>query len=437
MSATAPGGRSDAVDDTRRRDATLALLLAWASVWHGAQLSTRWESTQRNSAGGDFATYYHAERVASAGGDPYSVDALRADARGQALHPFLYPPPFLLAMAWTHGLDLTTAQAYWFWANELWLLLVGGLLWAWWRGVGVRAEVTAIALAASAGTLHNHTLGQMNLLVMALTLAGLWRAERGRPASAGALVGLAAVLKVAPALFIGWWLIRRQYRAAAFAFITVAAALTLSAALLGADYVAEYVRDVLPPLLTGGAGGTGVDVGAFGNHSLTGLAHAVWPSGGLGASAPARGAATLAGGALLTLGVHATRVRKVPVPQQVALFGVLLVLLPVYAFEHYLVWALPAVVWTLTIALRGQPLCSRRGLWWCALVPAWLIWAIDVADLRRISSALPGLAHAKVASLLVLYAACLWTPTTLCPEDEGGDQEGDEDEVATTERVLA
>jgi len=64
---------------------------------------------------------------------------------------------------------------------------------------------------------------QVNIIIFACAVAGLYWHARGRDLRAGALLGLAAALKVMPALFVPYFLYRRRFRVAAATGIATAA----------------------------------------------------------------------------------------------------------------------------------------------------------------------------------------------------------------------
>ena len=89
---------------------------------------------------------------------------------------------------------------------------------------------------------------QVNIAVVALTLTGLYWDSRGRSRAGGALVGVAAAIKLWPVAFVPYLAWRRRYRAAIGALV-VGALLSLSpAAVVGwaafSDYVSAW-RDAL------------------------------------------------------------------------------------------------------------------------------------------------------------------------------------------------
>jgi Glycosyltransferase family 87 len=91
---------------------------------------------------------------------------------------------------------------------------------------GWRPTRTAVAAVVAAGLLLEpvyHTLfaGQINTILLALVLADVWRVARGRRAGIG--VGIAAAIKLTPAIFVLVFLLARRTRAAVTAVITFAA----------------------------------------------------------------------------------------------------------------------------------------------------------------------------------------------------------------------
>ena len=88
--------------------------------------------------------------------------------------------------------------------------------------------------------------GQMNLLLLAL-LTGAWAAERNRrPLIAGTCVGIAAAIKLFPALLIVHFVSRRQWGAALMCAGDFLGLNLVAAGVLGGDVFSIYVHDVMP-----------------------------------------------------------------------------------------------------------------------------------------------------------------------------------------------
>lgn len=90
---------------------------------------------------------------------------------------------------------------------------------------GYRPARPALAAVVGAGFLlepvyHTLYLGQVNLFLLALVMTDIWRAARGRTAGIG--VGLAAAIKLTPAIFIVLFLLTRRTRDAVIAAGTFA-----------------------------------------------------------------------------------------------------------------------------------------------------------------------------------------------------------------------
>lgn len=350
-----------------------------------------WQRAQRARSGLDFASYYYAVQVAAEGGDPYNkrvlADAAQADGTRRAVHPYLYPPPFLLLVGWTRPMPLHSAYLAWFAVGVATTLGSLGVLLGAWRREGVGVPLAVGVLAGGMTALPNNlVMGQANTPVLLAVLAGLWAASAGRDRLGGALVGLGCVLKMSPALFVAWWLLRGRWRAAAWA---VGSAVVLSGVALVALPVSvsrTFWLEVLPGFGSGRYNALTVGIDLFGNHSLPNLWDAVWPHADgrhLALSAPARVASVVSAVGLVA-GVGWLLRRDgdgLARAGQVGAVGVVMLLVPVITYEHHLVWAIPAAVASFAALLRGR---LARGWAW-ALVPATLLLMWDLQALKSAS----------------------------------------------------
>jgi alpha-1,2-mannosyltransferase len=364
--------------------------------------------------GRDMASYHYAVQVASEGGNPYDVEALSAAARADhtrdRVHPFFYPPPFLIAMAWTLPLDLATAYRIQYWLDELFLIAALLALWRWWRPLGP-AVPAAIPLYGCLlfPAVYSHLMGQVNGLILFLVVTGLWMAQTRRELAGGILVGCAAMFKMSPAVFVAWWLLRGQHRAVLAA---VGTALMLSLAtlpLLGFTEQLRFYTDILPAFGTGDYNGLMIKIGMFANHSVPNILDQLFPGDGTRLSSTAR---WLSIGVLTSLAATAAwafrrkGTREQNAAQVSALF-LLALLIPVYTYEHHLVFALPAMV-------LGAVMSWRRALpaWACAAVlGASLVLCLPHPILKPLAWVTLGggpgwlVQEAKFASLLILGGA--------------------------------
>lgn len=395
------------------------LLLVAALAWHALAVLHDYKVAHRDQSARDFASYHYAVKVAAEGGDPYDRGALGAVARDEAtrggVHPFFYPPPYLLTMLWVLPLDLVTAYRVWFWLDELLALGAWLVLWRWWRPLGPTVGVTlALSLAALTALPNNHLMGQMNLPVLLLVFVALEREERGASWVAGAAMGLACMMKMSPGLLVAWWLLRGRNKAA---FVSVGTAVLLTLAslpLAGPAVQARFYGEVLPGFGSGRYNGLGVGIDLFGNHSLPNLYDAAFPAGPghlvLSDTARLLGQVTalgLVGG--LGWALRAAPKDALARAGQVASVMVVMLLLPVFTYEHHLVWALPAVVVAVAALAAG-----RLGAAWAAPVGlACAAWAFDLASLKEMALYVQGTAaplawllqEAKLFALLVLGVA--------------------------------
>ena len=92
--------------------------------------------------------------------------------------------------------------------------------------IGTPCAVAFLALLVFEPARDTFSFGQVNLVLLALVCADLPARPAGRLAGVG--IGLAAAVKLTPAVFIGYLLVSRQYRAAATAIGTAAGATLLA-----------------------------------------------------------------------------------------------------------------------------------------------------------------------------------------------------------------
>ncbi len=394
------------------------VVLVATVLWHlFAVLSPPRNPPPRDTAGRDYASYHYAVQAAWSGADPYDKAALEALSQAEGtrkqVHPFFYPPPFLLAVAWAIPASLAAGFSTWWVFNELALIACGLVLWRWWRPLGPEVGwVTAIVLAAMFAVAYSHELGQANFPVLALVLAGLWQ-ERQRPTLAGALVGLACMMKMAPALVVAWWLLRGRWQAVGASVVAAIVLSVLTLPLLGVGEQLHFYRDILPRFGSGDYNGLTIKIGMFGNHSLPNLFHQAWPGVGNQLSGVARAASGVSVLALMGgLGALFWRGTDDPVrlAGQASAVLVAMLLIPVYTYEHHLVYAIPAMVLAV-VAVRDGWLGS---LWVGPVAASVVVLMFELPALRQLALKVVtehnpllffAVQEAKFVALLVLLAA--------------------------------
>lgn len=390
-----------------------SMLLAFALLWHAlAVLAHGWMPAVRDEHGRDFASYFYAVEVARQGGDPYDKRALgdvaQDDGTRATVNPYFYPPPFLLLMAWVQPFTLLQAYRLWFWLDEACLWGVVLVLARWWRALGSSVPaVLAVTVALLTAIYDNHAMGQANLPVLLLAVAGLWQEDEGRPWLGGALVGAACMMKMSPALFVLWWLLHRRWSPAAAACVTGAALSVLALAFVPLHTQIHFYRDVLPGFGSGIYNGLSVPITMFGNHSIPNLWAQLFPNRAQGLSTAAHGLSNLS--ALVLVGALGWTFRQPPADAfaragQAAAVAVAMLLVPVYTYEHHVVWAIPAVAVSIVGLVEGR--LDRRFA--IPLGLALAAWAYDLGDMKAMAAAFPlaswGFQEAKSFALMALLA---------------------------------
>ncbi|MEU1196654.1 glycosyltransferase 87 family protein [Streptomyces sp. NPDC005813] len=247
---------------------------------------------------------------------------------------FTYPPFAAVGMlpmalvglptAIVMGLALNLAAL----AFVVWVLVGPALRRYGWFGFAV----AGCLLALFEPVRDTFSFGQVNLLLLALVLSDAWLLSIGRGRRAGVGIGLAAAVKLTPALFIGLLLLARRPRAAGVA-TAVAAAATALAAWIAPDASRFYWTDALWDTDRIGR------VGYVSNQSLQGvLARLAAPD------EPSRAVWAIV--ALLVMCVWAWRTNRALAGSDwtaaFALTGLTACLVSPITWVHHLVWLLPS-----------------------------------------------------------------------------------------------
>jgi hypothetical protein len=365
----------------------LPWLLLACLVAYGVQALGPWKS--RTWAAGharDFASYYYAVQVAGEGGDPYVRQALSKRARQDGtrksgVHPFFYPPPYVLCFAWVLPLELEGAYHAWYWMEHLFLLAVLLALWRW-HPSRPMALALGIMAASFSPIPDNDWMGQANLFVLACVVPGLLLVERGRWRTGGALVGLGCMLKMSPALLVALWLVQGRWKPALAA---VGAALLLSVAslpLVDLETQWRFYTQVLPGFGTGDYNGLTVAITLTHNHSIPSLLHELF-GGGAGSDLDPTAGWVSRAISLALLSLVAWRFRRPGADPlatlcQVGAVVVLMLVLPVYTYEHHMVWML--LPYAAAFAALAEGRLGRA--WWVLLVGAYLVQALPLDVLK-------------------------------------------------------
>ena len=379
------------------------LLVMVMAAYAAVSVVPAWTKVRGAKHGRDFATYHYAAAEVLDAGDPYDTQRLSKRAKTEGtrakVHPYFYPPPFVLTMLWSPSFDLLTSYRVWFWLNQGFVLLCLAMFRQWFRAPW---SVLAVLLLTFTPITDNAKMGQVNAAVMAAAVAGLWRTN-------GALVGAAAMAKMAPALYLVGWASRRAVRP-----VLMAVAVAIGSSLVALPWVdlatqIRFYTDVLPGFSTGNYHGLTVRIGLPANHSIPDLFNQLWP--GPDRHTLSQGAARASKAcSLVLLGALAMVLRRrVDRLGTAAGFGALTVLMlvtPVYTYEHHLVMALfPA-------AVVGAALVEGRlGRWgWVVGLPSYFFTAWPLYWLRPLQKAVPEmhwiLQESKFLGLMGLGILC-------------------------------
>lgn len=209
----------------------------------------------------DFPNYYIAARLAKEGYDTSRMYEWRWIEREKDHRNIDIPvigllpiTPFsTLVMYPLTSFDPLTAKRIWILLNFAFLLPIGWIL----RSLTqLNYRRIALALLLSFPLYRNLLYGQFYIFLLLLLLSACWCYLRGKHATAGFLVGVAAVCKIFPLLLFIVFLRRRDWRALISGIVTGAAAITLSCVVFGIAVHRTWLEEILPWVMRGEGLGT-------------------------------------------------------------------------------------------------------------------------------------------------------------------------------------
>ena len=288
--------------------------------------------------------------------------------------PFTYPPFAALVFYPLSRLPFGLVALCWQLAT---IAALYGVVRCSQRLLGVTAGSSRTAMLWTAVAIWTEPLrstfdyGQINVI---LVFAALWAAYSTRWWLSGLLIGLAAGVKLTPAV-TGLYLVGvRRWGAALFAALVFAATVALSIAVIG-EQARYYFTDLL-----GDASRVGPIATAFNQSWRGGLSRILGHDAGYGPLVLAAIAATA------VLALLAWRALGTDVAAQRDRLGSLLVvqlfglLISPISWTHHWIWLVPLMIWLLEGPWRTRPGARVLGWGWLALTLVGVPWLLSFAQ---------------------------------------------------------
>lgn len=388
-----------------------ALMAALALAW----VRSAWVMPERNFAF-DFSINYTGARLLSlfhADRPLYDRLTLTIEASPYNVYPALYTQLYLtyIQTPATAVLTYPLAQLPFDQARTVYLalsdlLFVGAaalMVWA------LRPSwLLALAAFAIFGTFEpmfdSLRLGQVDaLIVFGLALAFVLLRRGPRPLAGAPLAG-AVILKLSPAVVLGYFVVRRQWRIVAVAVVTGAVLLGISLLVAGWQNHITFVRDIMPGLMKGSSFYDNVSINGAVTRAYLGRDFWYYQDE-LPALPVALRLAMLALSAGIVLGAYALTRRDEETGFMLSVVVALLIS-PV-AWSHYPTWLIPSMLW---LARRYEDRRAWRSF--VAFVVLYALLAVVPAHYEQLNPNLYAIPVKTIA--LVLYGLLLlreaWLP---------------------------
>jgi hypothetical protein len=274
-------------------------------------------------------------------------------------HWFTYPPVAAALFAAIAAVPFVAARVLWALVSVVAFVIACHLAL---RLAGTRPSRTATAAVAAAGLALEpvyHTLfsGQINTILLALVLADVWRVAQGRRAGIG--VGIAAAIKLTPAIFVLLFLLTRRTKAAVIGMVTFAVCTLIGYLVVPGGsrlYWTRFFYDTKR-----------MDAPYIGNQSPYGTAVRL-----LGGESHVGGWFLLVPLAVGIIGIATATVfaRRGEWLTAAAVTGVTSLLVSPVSWTHHWVWVMPALI----VLARGRPAdraAAACGYLLFVLAPLW------------------------------------------------------------------
>ncbi|HTY56841.1 MAG TPA: glycosyltransferase family 87 protein [Candidatus Binataceae bacterium] len=347
----------------------------------------------------DFSHYYVSSLMMRQGADPYLDDikpvatSLGLDVRTITLAT--YPPTFLLCFEPLTLLDPLPAYYLWSVINIAALALTIYLLFDG-LSANYKSRVLLLGLVVFYPPITDNFFWAQTQILMLLAIVLFMRwLESGRPALAGAILGLAGLLKIFPLLLVVYLLLRRQWKALCYVVLVIAIGGIVTLGFVGVDRSINFLTSI--PTVTSQHW-----LGRMNNVALVAIishlfwypaAHHIGPLAGLAANlSPGlemtrRVVVALAQLAVFALTIYATlkssRLSDDGDEHVIALWVVATVLLAPTAWVHYLTLFLLPYAILLRLYLRGEAPHRAASLGLASFVVGELLIVVNLLGLLR------------------------------------------------------
>ena len=379
------------------------ILQLWTVVWGIALFSViftvPYQATVNSRSGRDYASYHYAVKATYSNASPYTVEALNKLAREEgtrkSVHPFFYPPPALLSVLWVQPLTLKQGALGFFWFNQFCLFGTLLILHRWRKVPWSTLLAVSLLLWPIIDTMK---MGQINLFIGLMMLVALQYRS-------GIALAIASMTKMSPALLFFGWMVGKEWRSAGVCVLTCIGLSILVLPWVSIHEQLQFYTEILPEFSSGAYHGLKIPINIPANHSIPDVYNQVFPSDSTTVLSDfAKRMSSLTSGVLFVSILFWMRRLTVSESKLFALMSLipLMLITPVYCYEHHLALLLvPVVLCLQTIKTKhvsmnvlawglllfgGQPLFSLRwlqrnigiGEWWFQESKFFFIIAIGI-----------------------------------------------------------
>ena len=361
----------------------------------------------------DYASYHYAVQAVSLDKEPYEVENLNLLAQQEGtrrdVHPFFYPPPSILPLLWTQYFSLSEGYLLLLWLNQL--LVVISMYY-----IQKALQISWVSILAMFVVFFpifdTMKMGQINLFIVALlaytlyaqsleTKFGAWRA--------GISVAMASMTKMSPALLFFQWCAQGKYTMVLYCAIFCVLLTCLVLPWMDIDTQVFFYTHVLPSFASGEYAGLQIPINLPANHSIPNILYQCFPGNStMVLSAKAKLFSSIINVSIfVSMLVFSRKILDKSRQYYVSSAWICVMLLfPVYTYEHHLVLLLLPMASVLHATQKSSK--QVKIAMWLSFV----VGGLPIFTIRALQKTLPSmhwlLQETKFFYIIYLFVLCLY-----------------------------
>ena len=360
----------------------------------------------------DYASYHYAVHAVVQEIQPYDVENLnllaQQDGTRKEVHPFFYPPPSILPLLWTRYFSLSEGYVLLFWLNQL---LVFISMYYIQKALRISWVLILSMFVLFFPVFDTMKMGQINIFILALLAYTLYTQSVERKfgvGRAGISLAVASMTKMSPALLFFQWCAQSKYKMVLYCASTCVLLTFCVLPWMNVDTQMFFYTHVLPSFASGEYAGLQIPINLPANHSIPNILYQCFPENStMVLSAKAKLFSSIINVSIfVSMLVFSRKILDKTAQYYVSSAWICVMLLfPVYTYEHHLVLLLLPMASVLHATQKSSK-HLKIGIWL-----SFVLGGLPIFTIRALQKTLPilhwWLQETKFFYIIYLFVLCL------------------------------